>query len=221
LLEKALAPAGGDVVADVLIPGARYSKEDNIFESGDLAIMESRVEKERETLRPSYHVSKGLGSLRLKLHGENYFLPGEEEKVRKINYGKLMHEIFESVRTPGDVEGAVGKLVLAGKLPAASEADMITGVRSLIEGPGVSDWFREDNTVMTEASVLLPSGSIRRPDRIIMRENRIIVVDFKFGTENPAHKTQVRHYRDLLGEMGYTGVEGFLWYVDQNRIITV
>ncbi len=221
LLEKTLSSRAGDTDANVLLPGGQFRNEDHFFEFGELMSTEQKPVPGNKTLIPSYHVSKGLGSLRLKLHGENYFLPGEEEKLMKINFGKLMHEIFESVRTPADVEGAVGKLVLEGELPASSEAEMISSIRSLISGPVASDWFREDNNVMTEASILLPSGSLRRPDRVIIRDDRIIVVDFKFGNENPAHSTQVRQYRDLLKEMGYPAAEGFLWYVDHNRIITV
>lgn len=221
LLEKSLGSAPGEAAGDALLQGGIYRKQEKLFEFGQLIKTEPKDEPVNLPLKSSYNVSKGLGSLRLKLHGENYFLPGEEEKLRKINYGKLMHEVFESVRAPGDVEGAVEKLVLEGKLPAASEAEMISTIRTLIAGPLVSEWFSEDNEVMTEASILLPSGSIRRPDRIILRDGMIIVIDFKFGKENPAHSAQVRQYKDLLGEMGYSVAEGFLWYVDQNRILTV
>ncbi|MDX9811499.1 MAG: UvrD-helicase domain-containing protein [Bacteroidales bacterium] len=221
LLEKALSSVSGEAGGSVLLQGGIYREPDSFFEFGRLIKREPKDEPVHVPIRPSYNVSKGLGSLRLKLHGENYFLQGEEEKLRKINYGKLMHEIFESVRVPADVEGAVEKLVLEGKLPAASEAEMISTISTLIAGPVASDWFREDNEVMTEASILLPSGSIRRPDRIITRDGRIIVIDFKFGKENPAHSAQVRQYTDLLGEMGYAVTEGFLWYVDKNMILTV
>lgn len=221
LLEKALARPAEDASARVLLPGGQYHSEENIFEFGELEGTEPAAVHEKVTLRPAYHVSKGLGSLRLKLHGENYFLPGDEEKVMKINHGRLMHEIFESVRAPGDVEEAVGMLVLEGKLPAVTAPEMISGIKTLIAGPVVSDWFREADRVMTEASILLPSGRIKRPDRVILRDDRITVVDFKFGTENPSHLSQVREYMDLLTRMGYPETDGFLWYVDQNKIVTV
>ena len=47
------------------------------------------------------------------------------------------------------------------------------------------------------------------------------VVDFKFGKEDSDHRDQVRRYMECLQEMGYTHVEGYLWYVYQNHVIPV
>ena len=58
----------------------------------------------------------------------------------------------------------------------------------------------------------------RRPDRIMLRDNQMIVVDFKFGKPKNSHQQQVRQYMDLLSRMGYTGISGYLWYVDENKI---
>ena len=54
-----------------------------------------------------------------------------------------------------------------------------------------------------EASILLPGAGTKRPDRIILRDGKTIIVDFKFGEENPqlplADKPlQTPPYRDGL-----------------------
>jgi hypothetical protein len=74
---------------------------------------------------------------------------------------------------------------------------------------------------MREADILLPSGDIRRPDRVVISEGRVMVIDFKFGEENPKYESQVRLYCRLLSTMGYHKPEGFLWYVDRNIITRV
>ena len=168
-----------------------------------------------------YPVTHGIKSLKLKLHGENYFSPGNSETREKINYGKLMHEVFESVKTPADITGAVRKLVLDGKISQVESADLEKKITSLISTPPVSDWFLPGNNILTEAEILMPSGSTRRPDRIIFREDKTIIIDFKFGEENPHYTDQVNHYRNLLNEMGYNVVDAYIWYVDKNKIVSV
>jgi len=74
---------------------------------------------------------------------------------------------------------------------------------------------------MSEAGILLPSGNTRRPDRIIFRDGRTILVDFKFGDQNPGYRKQIGHYRKLLTEMGYQNIESYLWYVDSNVVEVV
>jgi ATP-dependent helicase/nuclease subunit A len=166
-----------------------------------------------------YRVNENPGSLRLKLHWENYFISDSSDVRAKINYGKLMHEIFEEIITYNDVDAAVRRKVLEGKIPEDEEAGIREKIIALISRPDIKEWFEEGNEVLNEATVLMPGSGTRRPDRIILRDGRTIIIDFKFGDENPQYLNQIRHYRKILTDMGYTRVEAFLWYVDADKIV--
>ena len=58
----------------------------------------------------------------------------------------------------------------------------------------------------------------RRPDRVMMKDDQVVVVDFKFGKENPKYNKQVKGYMQLLTKMGYKNITGYLWYVDEEKI---
>lgn len=60
----------------------------------------------------------------------------------------------------------------------------------------------------------------RRPDRVMMRDNEIVVVDFKFGKQNKKYNKQVQGYMQLLTRMGYPkeSIKGYLWYVEEDLI---
>jgi hypothetical protein len=73
---------------------------------------------------------------------------------------------------------------------------------------------------MKEAGILMPSGNTRRPDRIIFKDGKTIIVDFKFGEENPHYAEQIDQYRRLLADMGHKSIEAFIWYVDKNKIVS-
>jgi hypothetical protein len=166
-------------------------------------------------------VSQTLGSLKLKLHGENYFSSEGESVRKKINYGKLMHEIFEGINTPPDISPAVRKLVLEGKLSEEDSVEIEKRVNLIIKNPQVAGWFEQGNTVLREAGILLPTGFTRRPDRVIFKDGKTIIIDFKFGKENPHYTEQIDQYRLLLEDMGYKDIEGYVWYVDNDKIVTV
>ena len=51
--------------------------------------------------------------------------------------------------------------------------------------------------------------------------DKVIVVDFKFGAEKRSYTDQVNNYKSLLMNMGYSMVEGFLWYVDNDKLIKI
>ena len=162
-----------------------------------------------------------MESLKLKLHGENYFSAGSESLRKKINYGKLMHGVFEGINTASDIPVAVRRLVLEGKVSEEESIEIGKKVNEMIALPEVADWFLPENKVMNEAGILLPGGLTRRPDRVIFRNGKTTIIDFKFGAENPRYAVQVDQYRRLLVEMGYENIEAFIWYVDKNKVVSV
>jgi CRISPR/Cas system-associated exonuclease Cas4 (RecB family) len=52
----------------------------------------------------------------------------------------------------------------------------------------------------------------------MIKDDTAVVVDYKFGRENDNYKEQVKGYMNLLKEIGYAKVKGFLWYVYKNYI---
>jgi ATP-dependent exoDNAse (exonuclease V) beta subunit len=198
-----------------------YNAGKGVFEYGEMVENKKDNTGNIDMTSCDYPVTFGMKSLKLKLHGENYFSAAGSQKRDKINYGKLMHEVFESINTPDDINGAVMGLAACGKLSASESEDLKERILALVSSPQVSDWFHPGNVVMTEAEILLPSGITRRPDRVLLRDGRTIIIDFKFGEENPAYFHQVKQYKTIISEMGYDAVEGFIWYVDKNKIISV
>ena len=198
-----------------------YNETTRVFEFGEIPVCKDQPGRKEIFESHNYLVNPKSENLRLKLHGENYLLNDMDERKQKINYGRLMHEVFEGIDTIKDIPPAVKKLVLEGKIPESESTLLIKKFTSLISEAPVNEWFSPENKVMKEAEILMPSGSTRRPDRVILKDDRAVIIDFKFGDENPQHLSQLRQYRTLLTEMGYGKTEAFIWYVDNNKVITV
>ena len=132
----------------------------------------------------------------------------------------MMHDLFSRIITISDTEKAVMRMALSEEISEEEVPDLVVKIKSLISQPLVNDWFQEGNIVMNEATILMPDSGTRRPDRVIVRDGKTYLVDFKFGEENSSHSGQVRNYSRLLSEMGYDVAGAYIWYVDVNRIIT-
>ena len=221
LLKEAISsgnnPAGinGMSLADFFNPSAR------IFETGEVPVNKTVRSAALSLKAEEYKVCKRHDKLVLKFSGEDYFSISGNEKGSKVNYGKLMHRAFEFIDTIEDTRSAAECLVMEGLIPASEAEPMNNRLTGMISLPGVKSWFEKGNRILREADILLPSGNIKRPDRIILRGEKALVIDFKFGVPDNHHSTQVIQYMKLLGEMGYTDTEGYLWYVSSNEIIKV
>ena len=159
------------------------------------------------------------------------FISGVEEGQswrRFINRGNLLHYLFSNIETEADVENAVSRLLFEGVI---GDREQETEVRELavraLQLPQVRDWYSGTWQLFNECDIiwLNEQGELcnRRPDRVMMRGNDIVVVDFKFGQPLKSHHRQVQGYIRLLRRMGYTSqhISGYLWYVDEARVVEV
>jgi ATP-dependent helicase/nuclease subunit A len=221
VIRKAFAAGIQPEKAGCLALDSYYDDGKDLFEFGTLPVKTKRTEEINALRLNEYNVGKTTSSLKLKLRGENYFSPQWIELQERINYGKIMHTIFENIRTGSDVVSAVNKAVNEGVITSAESEAMCLKIERLIQSQPVSEWFDPASKVITESVILLPSGMTRRPDRVVFMDGRTVVIDFKFGEESDSYAGQVGQYKRLLNEMGYKGVEGYIWYVDSEKIVKV
>jgi len=93
--------------------------------------------------------------------------------------------------------------------------------KKAFSSPEIQDWYSGKWTLFNECAIIYKEKGVlqtRRPDRVMMKDDQVVVVDFKFGKENPKYNKQVKGYMQLLTKMGYKNITGYLWYVDEEKI---
>lgn len=146
----------------------------------------------------------------------------ENENLSAIDEGKLLHEIFKCIGHVGEIEQAVQQAYLNGLIHREEKADYCVKISAYINTPEISEWFSERCKVITERDILFPGGDKIRPDRVILSRGIIQVIDYKFGQrEESKYLKQVHFYCNTLRKMGYQNVEGYIWYVKNEKIIRV
>ena len=55
----------------------------------------------------------------------------------------------------------------------------------------------------------------------MIRENQLIVVDYKTGERSESHHAQVRDYMNDFIKMGYIQPKGYLWYLSENELVEI
>ncbi|MDR1414973.1 MAG: UvrD-helicase domain-containing protein [Odoribacteraceae bacterium] len=139
-----------------------------------------------------------------------------------LDEGKLLHELFRRVATRADAGRAVRSLCLEGLIPADSESAYLRLLEKHLSRPTASAWFDGTSRVINERDILLPTGHRLRPDRVMIRDGQVTVVDYKFGrSERSAHADQLRAYLQTLSLMDYRPAAAYLWYVTLDKIIRV
>ena len=152
----------------------------------------------------------------------------EEENLRSqyIRQGQLLHTLFASIDTKEDLIAAIERLLFEGVIESAEKAQEIYEIAErALNLDEVKDWYSGEWTLYNECSIIYndEQGKMqtRRPDRVMMKDDEVVVVDFKFGKKKPEYSTQVREYMSLLSEMGYTDIKGYIWYVYSGELENV
>lgn len=183
----------------------------------------SSPEPQRESDDESHYIMAGYPTakcdLRLRLPHQRY---AEDGGVDARHEGVLMHKIFEEATSSEDIFARLELMRLNGHIGEAEYATLKSGIVSTLANPLVKEWFSgEWDDVRNENDIIIPQSSeIRRPDRVMICGSRAVVVDYKFGElSSSSHKRQVRGYMALLSQMGYSIVEGYVWYVKSGEIV--
>lgn len=156
---------------------------------------------------------------RVKLRHKSRIL--EETVIESINYGEIIHWIFSMIQSRKDFVMALDKVQIKFGLSDQEIADIKLKLREIWDVPQIAGWFDDSWEVKNESSILLTNGKLKRPDRVIVRDNKAIVIDYKTGARSESHLRQVKEYKDILGDMGYASVDGYLIYLSEPDVMAV
>ena len=245
----ASASCGGDVPGnEELLPPftvARTAAEDGAerFDAGDMVCFGEHRKHGNETATfdisghdelPSIALNpqpgdsdedvRERGRLKFTADALDFFSKDGETGVSASNRikGVVLHDILAHVNVPEDLEGAVRQAVQAGEL-TGSEADEAYGLLSeRIAAAADRGWFPSDaDRILNEASLIDTDGQICRPDRVVIADGKVIIIDYKFGEHHRIYERQLKKYAGIWSRLGYEDVTSYLWYVHTDEVVKV
>ena len=210
-----LASVEDDKALHEILPAHQTMKENPIGESTS-APKKKHSDSEEDSATAlqvgalsSYPIDQRLAILR---EGLEYF---SEDSQRA--YGRTLHLILSEIETASDVAPAISEAVHHGYIKAEYAEELSTQLRAVVEHPEAARWFDGTGKIFNERAII--GGELetsRRPDRVIFfPDGHIEVVDYKSGEERKGHHRQVCEYIELLRQMGYTEVSGYLCYLHE------
>lgn len=133
--------------------------------------------------------------------------------------GTLFHNVMAEIHDTGQTDHVLKRALMQGRLTRQQHDELKADLQQINDNSLIYSWFAPENKVFAECDILDPYAGKQgkrnqRPDRIVMRDGLITVIDYKFGDEHGGYKGQVRNYMRLLRSM-YPDceVKGYLWYV--------
>jgi ATP-dependent helicase/nuclease subunit A len=141
-----------------------------------------------------------------------------QSKNSAIDRGNIIHKALANIITAENIEKAVNKLAAEGLIRVQEKDSYTDELNEIVNVKDAKDWFSGKWEVKTEPDILIPGGKTIRPDRVLIKDNKAIVIDYKTGSESEEHQTQVNEYADALIKSGFEKAEKYIYYVSSKKV---
>lgn len=188
---------------------------------------ESKVEpfgfRNATAVPATIHSDSGQVRFRQSQESALYTALGKQAEVvlEHIDQGNVCHDILAHISVRDDVEGVIDSFYQKGIIESETQRRRI---EQLIAGawssPEMCDWFGGNWQLLREQAILIDGEEVR-PDRVMLRGNQAVVLDYKFGQPKADYPKQVRGYMHALMKLGYKDVTGYLWYANTATLLPV
>ena len=191
----------------------------SVFTYGTLPLHESKGNNKAVTELPYYSCRYQDGNLKLRLQAE--FSTQQRQ-------GNILHQILQFMQTLDDADKAIDKVERMGMLTPNQKPWAKQEIAKIMQHEQVRTWFDGTYpTIWNERTIIAQSrggshGALYRPDRLLVKDKTLVVVDYKFGEPRASYQKQIAQYMNLLKQMGrWDEIKGYLYYHKTGTIVPV
>jgi hypothetical protein len=127
-------------------------------------------------------------------------------------YGNQLHEALSIINRVEEIPDTLEWMYKEGKI----EIDFLNRITNelsvILNHPAYQSLLKDAIKISNEQAIIIGPKETKRPDKIIVKENETIVVDFKTGLSTKKNEKQVSMYKKVLSEMHFKNVKGYLFY---------
>jgi len=141
-------------------------------------------------------------------------------KKAAIQYGLQLHEILSHITTAQDWQQNRQKY-LSG-IAEDERKKLVNLIENIINHPDLKSYFSREYEIINEAGIIIPQGqkfSQKRPDRLMIKNNEVVIMDYKTGQVLPGHERQLNTYASLLQELGFSISRKILVYIQEPEVL--
>ncbi len=156
----------------------------------------------------------------LRLSAPEIWETGSTEKNRER--GNLIHHILSGLRYSEDKEMVLQRALGEGLIDDELYQLMDQMLDTIFSDPEIGHFFDKGVQVKNEAGIITSDGTVFRPDRVLIKDHEIEILDYKTGEESLSYHIQIKKYAELLRTMDYTIKGAYLLYLKETpRLVKV
>jgi ATP-dependent exoDNAse (exonuclease V) beta subunit len=194
------------------VPELKSRFIENELKCGILPIKESEKVSEKTN---EYKFISSMWQKKAVIRPSNYGIKPWEDRFDSVSEGILIHEILSVIKTKDEFENTVNDYVKYGMINTTKAVNLKQKFSEIISDEKIKEWFSGGYEVMNETEIINEKGSLIRPDRIMIKDDKVVLLDYKTGKKSKAHSEQMKKYIETVKRLGYNNIEGYILYLSQ------
>ena len=132
-------------------------------------------------------------------------------------YGTLLHDILAEIQYAEDLPKVLTAFEQRALLDKADRPFIEQTLRNLLSCREIASAFNRNAVIKTETEIYdAESGKLLRPDRVVLLNNQLTIIDYKTGKKEEKHTKQIQAYGLAFSKMGYKVTRLQLVYIGEN-----
>jgi ATP-dependent exoDNAse (exonuclease V) beta subunit len=143
----------------------------------------------------------------------------KQVQLREQRFGNYFHALMARCKDQSEIEIGLLELIEMGEIdPDFKEALM---EKATLFFDKTKALFEDAEEIINEQLILIPGDHDKRPDKIILKKDELIVFEFKTGKQSDQHQPQLLGYQLALKEMFDKPIKLYLYYTEKNELLSV
>lgn len=131
-----------------------------------------------------------------------------------IERGNLIHDLLSKIHTVKDISSTVENAFLKGEIGFEQKKLLTEQLNEVVHHPVLHTYFTKAYNILNEREIVC-NNQLYRPDRLLLKENQAILIDYKTGDYHKKHEDQLNRYADVLTQMNYNVTTKTLVYINE------
>ncbi len=136
--------------------------------------------------------------------------------------GIILHELLARTMDLSKLPKVINEMQQEGLIREAEKEGIKLNALSVLQNKDLKALLSKPYQDLSEQTIIDSKGESYRPDKVLIGNDEVLIIDFKFTSDQrPEHRTQVKAYRKLLTDMGYSKVNSYLYYGFLGELVEV
>jgi len=139
-----------------------------------------------------------------------------EVAIEKKEWGNIFHDLLSGIKRIEDFEELKKKIENNILLSNTLKTDILSKLNILSKNDIFKEILDSSWKSLNEKDIILGNNKVIRPDKVLIKDHKAKIVEYKTGLENESHKIQLKKYSKALESMGFTIDSQFLIYINND-----